>query len=137
MPRNTRTGAVLEQMVLPALDMGGYLIERQVRLTDRLGGGKHYGDIVASKNGERIVISLKWQQSSGTAEQKVPYEFMCLADVLTNDSTIHKAYIVIGGDGWTKHSFFLNGLDSWVNTKEFVDVLRLDSFVAKANKGIL
>jgi hypothetical protein len=137
MPRNTRTGAVLEQMVLPALEMGGYLIERQVRLTDRLGGGKHYGDIVASKNGERIVISLKWQQSSGTAEQKVPYEFMCLADVLTNDSTIHKAYIVIGGDGWTKHSFFLNGLDSWVNTKEFVDVLRLDSFVAKANKGIL
>jgi hypothetical protein len=137
MPRNTRTGAVLEQMVLPALEMGGYIIERQVRLTDRLGGGKHYGDIVASKNGERIVISLKWQQSSGTAEQKVPYEFMCLADVLTNDSTIHKAYIVIGGDGWTKHSFFLNGLDSWVNTKEFVDVLRLDSFVAKANKGIL
>jgi len=137
MPRNTRTGAVLEQMVLPALEMGGYLIERQVRLTDRLGGGKHYGDIVASKNGERIVISLKWQQSSGTAEQKVPYEFMCLADVLTNDSTIHKAYIVIGGDGWTKHSFFLNGLDSWVNTKQFVDVLRLDSFVAKANKGIL
>ena len=137
MPRNTRTGAVLEQMVLPALEMGGYIIERQVRLTDRLGGGKHYGDIVASKNGERIVISLKWQQSSGTAEQKVPYEFMCLADVLANDSTIHKAYIVIGGDGWTKHSFFLDGLDSWVNTKEFVDVLRLDSFVAKANRGIL
>ena len=137
MPRNTRTGAVLEQMVLPALEMGGYIIERQVRLTDRLGGGKHYGDIVASKNGERIVISLKWQQSSGTAEQKVPYEFMCLADVLANDSTIHKAYIVIGGDGWTKHSFFLDGLDGWVNTKEFVDVLRLDSFVARANKGIL
>jgi hypothetical protein len=137
MPRNTRTGAVLEQMVLPALEMGGYIIERQVRLTDRLGGGKHYADIVASKNGERIVISLKWQQSSGTAEQKVPYEFMCLADVLANDSTIHKAYIVIGGDGWTKHSFFLNGLDSWVNTKEFVDVLRLDTFVAKANQGKL
>ena len=137
MPRNTRTGAVLEQMVLPALEMGSYLIERQVRLTDRLGGGKHYGDIVASKNGERIVISLKWQQSSGTAEQKVPYEFMCLADVLAKDSTIHKAYIVIGGDGWTKHSFFLNGLDNWVNTKEFVDVLRLDSFVAKANQGNL
>ena len=85
MPRNTRTGAVLEQMVLPALEMGGYQIERQVRLTDRLGGGRHYGDIVASKYGERIVISLKWQQSSGTAEQKVPYEFMCLADVLAKD----------------------------------------------------
>ena len=57
MPRNTRTGAVLEQMVLPALEMGGYVVERQVRLTERLGGGRHYGDIVASKDGERIVIS--------------------------------------------------------------------------------
>ena len=137
MPRNTRTGAVLEQMVLPALDMGGYVVERQVRLTERLGGGRHYGDIVASKDGERIVISLKWQQSSGTAEQKVPYEFMCLADVLAKDSTIHKAYIVIGGDGWTKHGFFLNDLNDWVNTNEFVDVVRLDSFVAKANHGKL
>ena len=41
MPRNTRTGAVLEQMVLPALEMGGYFVERQVRLTERLGGGRH------------------------------------------------------------------------------------------------
>ena len=137
MPRNTRTGAVLEQMVLPALDMGGYVVERQVRLPERLGGGRHYGDIVASKDGERIVISLKWQQSSGTAEQKVPYEFMCLADVLAKDDSIQKAYIVIGGDGWTKHKFFLNDLNEWVNTDEFVDVVRLDSFVAKANQGLL
>ena len=137
MPRNTRTGAVLEKMVLPALDMGGYVVERQVRLTERLGGGRHYGDIVASKDGERIVISLKWQQSSGTAEQKVPYEFMCLADVLSRDSAIDKAYIVIGGDGWTKHNFFLNGLENWVNTTEEVLVMRLELFVAKANRGEL
>ena len=60
---------------------------------------------------------------------------MCLADVLAKDSTIHRAYIVIGGDGWTKHQFFLNDLNDWVNTNEFVDVVRLDSFVAKANQG--
>ena len=137
MPRNTRTGAVLEQMVLPALEMGGYSVERQVLLTERLGGGRHYGDIVASKENERIVISMKWQQASGTAEQKVPYEFMCLADVLAKDDSIQKAYIVIGGNGWTKHKFFLNDLNDWVNTDEFVDVVRLDSFVAKANQGLL
>jgi len=27
---------------------------------------------------EAILISLKWQQSSGTAEQKVPFEVICL-----------------------------------------------------------
>ena len=137
MARDTRTGQVLERMVLPALEMGGYSIERQVRLTDRLGGCRHYGDIVASMDSERIVISLKWQQSSGTAEQKVPYEYMCLADVLSRDPSIHKAYIVIGGDGWTKHRFFLNELESWVKTEEFVDVVDLNSFVAKANQGRL
>ena len=137
MVRNTRTGAVMEEMVLPSLRHGGYSIERQVRLSDRLGGGKHYGDIVARKDAERIVVSLKWQQTSGTAEQKVAYEFMCLADVLSRNQDIHKAYIVIGGDGWTKDRFFINELNDWVNTDEFVDVVRLDHFVAKANQGRL
>ncbi len=137
MARNTGTGAVLEQMVLHSLEFGGYMIERQVRLTKRLGGGRHYGDVVANKDGERIIISLKWQQTSGTAEQKVPYEYMCLAEVLARDPNIHKAYIVIGGDGWTKDSFFLNGLSDWVNTEENVEVVRLDTFVAKANHGKL
>ena len=137
MARNTRTGAVLEAMVLPALEMGGYSIERQVRLSDRLGGGRHYGDIMAQKDGCRIIISLKWQQSSGTAEQKVPYELMCLADVLSRNEDVHKAYIVFGGDGWTKDSFFLGELNDWVNTTEYVDVVRLDIFVAKANQGLL
>ena len=137
MVRNTGTGRVLEQMVLPSLEMGGYEVERQVRLSDRLGGGRHFGDIVANKNGERILISLKWQQTSGTAEQKVPYEFMCLADVLANDPDIHRAYIVIGGDGWTKDSFFLNDLNDWVNTEQYVGVVRFEPFVAKANQGNL
>ena len=137
MVRDTTTGQVLEKMVLPPLEKGGYTVDRQVRLTERLGGGKHYGDIIASKNGEKIIISMKWQQTSGTAEQKVPYEYMCLADVLSRDSTMHKAYIVLGGGGWSKDSFFLEGLESWVNTEEFVDVVRLEEFVRKANMGIL
>ena len=137
MARNTGTGRVLERAVLPALEMGGYEVEYQARLTDRLGGGRHYGDILASKNGERILISLKWQQTSGTAEQKVQYEYMCLADVLAKDPDIHRAYIVIGGDGWTKHSFFLNDLNDWVNTDEYVDVILLNPFMAKANQGNL
>jgi len=32
MARNTKTGQVLEMMVLPALEMGGYFVEKQVRL---------------------------------------------------------------------------------------------------------
>ena len=40
-PRNTRTGGVLEQMVLPALDQGGYIYKVQVNIGQRLGCGQH------------------------------------------------------------------------------------------------
>jgi hypothetical protein len=45
-PRDTRTGGVLESMVLPALKRGGYDYQTQVRIGDRLGGGKHIIDVL-------------------------------------------------------------------------------------------
>ena len=100
-------------------------------------GGKHYADILATKGEESIVVSLKWQQSSGTAEQKVLYEYMCLANTVNLHEDVSRGYIVIGGDGWTKHNFFLGELKNWVNNDANIQVLRLDSFVAKANQGLL
>ena len=137
MTRDTRTGKDMEAYIRIALERGGYEYQEQVRVTDRLGGGGHMADFVASLDGECIIISSKWQQASGTAEQKVPYEYMCLAHVLSNSPEIHRAYIVLGGEGWTKHEFYLNGLDGWVATEEFVDVVRLENFIAKANRGNL
>ena len=70
--RDTGTGAVMEQMVLPALERGGYEYFRQVDIGERLGGGKHVVDVVAyDPHGQGYLISMKWQQVSGTAEQKV------------------------------------------------------------------
>jgi hypothetical protein len=77
-PRNTRTGGVLEQMVLPALDQGGYSHRVQVNIGQRLGCGQHFVDVIARKDAQDLLISLKWQQVSGTAEQKVPFEIICL-----------------------------------------------------------
>ena len=116
---------------------GGYDFEEQALVTNRLGGGKHKADFLARLGGECILISSKWQQTSGTAEQKVPYEYMCLAHVLSNSPDIHRAYIVIGGNGWSKHNFFLNELENWVDTEEFVDVVTFEDFVPKANRGNL
>ena len=137
MTRDTRTGKDMEAFIRIALERGGYEYQEQVLVTNRLGGGRHYADFLASLNGECILVSAKWQQTSGTAEQKVPYEYMCLAHVLSESPDIHRAYIVLGGDGWTKHEFYLNELDGWVATEEFVDVVRLEGFIAKANRGNL
>lgn len=95
MARNTRTGGVLEQMVLPALDQGGYASKVQVHLGQRLGLGKHMVDAVAEKDGRKILLSVKWQQVSGTAEQKVPFEIICLIEAMEADASYEKAYVVL------------------------------------------
>ena len=66
-PRDTTTGAVLEQMVIPSLIHGGYRYETQVHIGCRLGSGRYMVDVSAEDSaGNKIIISLKRQQVSGT-----------------------------------------------------------------------
>ncbi|MFN3762379.1 MAG: PD-(D/E)XK nuclease superfamily protein [Anaerolineae bacterium] len=137
-PRKTTTGAVLEQMVLPALEHGNYTYEKQVVVGQRLGGGAHKADIVATNaQGEKIIISLKWQQVSGTAEQKVPYEIMCLAEAIRTGE-YSRAYVVLGGRGWSKRDYFTSGKwQEYIRNVETVRVVTLEDFVSLANQGKL
>jgi hypothetical protein len=75
-PRNTSTGAVLEAMILPALARGGYAAVKQQTIGTRCAGGVHQVDAIATRGDERILVSLKWQQTGGIAEQRVPFEVM-------------------------------------------------------------
>jgi hypothetical protein len=136
-PRNTRTGGVLEQMVLPALDQGGYSYKTQVKLGQRLGCGRHFVDAVVAKDGHSFLLSVKWQQVSGTAEQKVPFEIICLIEALETGK-YEKAYVVLGGDGWTLRDFYASGgLKKYLVNSERVEVVKLEAFVARANQGKL
>ena len=135
--RNTRTGGVLEAMVLPALGQGKYTWKVQVNIGQRLGCGQHNVDVVAEKAGRKLLISMKWQQVSGTAEQKVPFEVICLLDALS-DGQYSKAYLVLGGEGWSLRNFYTSGgLEKFLKYGDQVEILTLESFVAKANAGKL
>lgn len=138
--RDTGTGWVLEKMVLPSLEHGGYRYQTQVHIGNRLGGGRHMVDVlVEDKQGNKIIISLKWQQVSGTAEQKVPFEAMCLAEaILTNKELYQKAYLVLGGEGWKLRDFFIGGgLNGHMRHGKLVDIVTLENFVARSNQGAL
>lgn len=136
-PRNTRTGGVLEAMVLPALTNGGYKFRTQVKIGKRLGLGSHMVDVIAEKDGIAIPISMKWQQVSGTAEQKVPFEVICLLEALTIGNYV-KAYLVLGGEGWSLRNFYTSGgLSAYINHTAKVEILTLESFVGRANAGRL
>ena len=137
--RDTGTGAVMEAMVLPALERGGYEYFRQIDIGERLGGGKHVVDLVAyDASGRGFLVSLKWQQTSGTAEQKVPYEAMCLIDaVLAEPERYVKAYLVLGGTRWTLRDFYTDGLRQYLRHDDLLSIVTLEGFVAMANRGSL
>jgi hypothetical protein len=133
----TATGAVLEAMILPALRLGAYSHETQVDIGERIGGHKHRIDVLATKDDSRYLISLKWQQASGTAEQKVPFEVICLAEAVAR-GVARKAYLVLGGEGWTLRKFYTEGgLAKHLAHGETVEILTLESFIAKANRAQL
>lgn len=139
-PRDPRTGGVLESMVLPALKRGGYDYQTQVRIGDRLGGGKHIIDVLAvDPGGRRILVSVKWQQTSGTAEQKVPFGVICLAEAVNGDrGRFDLAYLVLGGNGWKLRDFYLSGaLARHLRNTQRVHIVSLEDFVALANKSRL
>jgi hypothetical protein len=131
--RDTGTGAVLERMILPALERGGYSYETQKRIGTRIGGGSHIVDLIAKRNGAIFLISVKWQQVSGTAEQKVPFEVICLEEALSTGQ-YERAYVVLGGDGWKLRAFYASGgLSKHLKMSGNVVILTLESFIARAN----
>lgn len=136
-PRDTRTGGVLEDMILPALRRGGYEYQGQQKIGQRIGGGTHKVDAIAEKHGVRMLVSLKWQQVGGTAEQKVPFEVICLSEAV-RAGTYGKAYLVLGGEGWTLRTFYTSGgLKAHLKNADDVHILTLEGFVALANQGKL
>lgn len=136
-PRDTRTGGVLEVMILPALERGGYTPRAQVVIGTRIGGRAHKIDAIATKDGRSVLVSLKWQQVGGTAEQKVPFEVICLAEAV-RDGGYDSAYLVLGGEGWTLREFYASGgLSRYLRDAEAVQIVTLEGFVARANNGRL
>ncbi len=139
-PGNTTTGAVLEQMILPALERGGYSYQKQARIGVRPGGRKHVIDVLAtSSQGRKYLISLKWQQVPGTAEQKVPFEVMCLVEAIRSTAgTYDRAYLVLGGDGWGLREFYVSGgLGKYLAYEDAVSIITLESFIRMANQSNL
>jgi len=128
----------LERMVLPALDEGGFTYKVQQKVGKRLGTGRHFVDVVVQKTGGRpFLASVKWQQVSGTAEQKVPFEIICLIEAMEAEE-YEKAYLVLGGDGWKLREAYVAGvLKKYIVGSERVEIVTLERFVARANKGQL
>ncbi|GBD07306.1 hypothetical protein HRbin21_01124 [bacterium HR21] len=138
-PRNTGTGWVFEQMVVPALERGGYSYQKQYRAGIKPDGRPYIADLLVTdlrvNPNRKLLVSLKWQQTSGTAEQKVPYEVITLLALL-DTSNYHGAYLVLGGGGWSpelKKFYTGGGLATYIPGASRIRILDLYDFIALAN----
>ncbi len=101
------TGKIFEQLFDSSLLAKGYRIlakqEYAPFLALSISGGKHLPDrVIETPDLRWLILSKKWQETPGTAEQKVPFEIIKLIDaVLKSDGKFQYAYLIIGGDGWS------------------------------------
>jgi hypothetical protein len=86
--------------------------------------------VVANRGDRNVLISLKWQQVGGTAEQKVPFEVICLMDAMDQNPNYQKAYLVLGGEGWTLRDFYISGdLQQYIPYGDRVEIVTLERFI--------
>jgi hypothetical protein len=136
--RNTSTGAVLEDTVLPVLRRNGYTFATQQVIGLSLSGRRHRADIMVDLTPTtKTIVSVKWQQVSGSAEEKVPFEIIKLIHAIkTSRGAVPYAYLVLAGPGWSslKQFYLAQGLRPYITEYDLVKVTSLDDFMARTNR---
>lgn len=83
-------------------------------------------------NGERVPVKVMWQDSSGSAEQKVPWHLIHLQRAIATNTDITRAYLVLGGSGWSRQQMFIGGLlHSLMPGNDAITIESLDRFLAR------
>jgi len=132
--RGTRTGTNMERMIEPALRFNNYSFVKQVYIGQQLFGNRYKADFVV---GDKI-ISLKWQQVPGTAEQKLIYEIATLVKIIDGSGgRFTKAYVVYGGNGFSPGALNYMQHNMHVNLLihgNLVFIESLNDFIARINQ---
>jgi len=132
--KGTRTGTNMERMIAAALGFNNYSFEKQVYIGQQLFGNRYKADFIVNDK----IISLKWQQVSGTAEQKIIYEIATLIKIIDGSGgRFTKAYIVYGGNGFSPGA--LNYMQHNMNVGllihgDLVFIESLNDFIARINQ---
>ena len=128
----TRTGTGQELMIESLLEFNHYDYKKQVFIGKQLFNNRYKADFVVDNS---IIVSLKWQQVAGTAEQKVIYEIASLIKIIENDN-FKKAYVVIGGNGFShnaKEYLFSQEHRNILKQGDLVENIGVEDFIARLN----
>jgi hypothetical protein len=158
-PKRKSSGQMLEDLVVPYLQRVPelYSFDTKKYVCCKPNGRKMVTDIIAvdrTKPGA-ILISAKWQEVGGTAEEKIAYEICMLLHAIERRTEatalvgypIRKAYLVLGGsdrnldqgtDGWTIRQWLIEGgLKPWIKYDGLVELIRPDDLCGRISRGKL
>jgi len=105
--RDTTTGTNYETEIENLLEQfSDHKVQSQVWIGKKRNGGKHRLDILLNDD---ELISLKYQCVLGTAEEKIPFEFMKLQHAI-DDHGYKSATIVLAGPdkAWKWKDYYLS-----------------------------
>ena len=121
--RTDKTGKEFEYYCEHVLTNAGYDVQEQENIGLRPTGGAHNTDLIV----DGTIVSLKYQDVAGTAEEKIPYEMMCLEHACFTYG-YDGAIIVLAGPGWKHDDAYRAGVfDTWMHTPS-VRVMNFDEF---------
>ena len=133
----TRTGTGQEIMIESLLKYNNYNYEKQIFIGNQLFNNRYKADFVIDNS---IIVSLKWQQVPGTAEQKVIYEIASLIKIIGESDKYKMAYLVIGGNGFSsnaKEYLFSQRYTDILKNGDLVRSISVEDFIARLNNNNL
>lgn len=142
-PKMYDTGRKFEQMLRTLLEHSDWHVGVQYPAGFRLGKKtKHIVDIHAEKHGteREILISCKYQQTSGSTSDKLPYEYMCLLRAV-EENMVDRGFIVLFGKEAAKGNMFLpekiSEFEKYMTVSRKIKVCSFEEFTELTNKNKL
>lgn len=136
--KKSGSGQIFEEQVIAVLKGNGWEFSKKVRLGNRLGKeSKFEVDILAGIGPRTIAVSCKYQDTPGTAIDKIPYEYMSMLHAMETHA-IARGFIVVFGKELEDHYFLTEGLNELANYMRIspsLKIVTLREFQSLINTG--
>lgn len=145
-PFNSQTDPDFLDLVRHALRQGDYLVGERLPMPAVDRDGHYLMDFTTKdRRGFPVYIKLQHQTVAGTVEQKVPFKAIRLIHTVrqTNIDAGRdadegaRAYLVLGGEGWTARDFFTGHLASHLADGSCCTIMTIGAFIKRAQLGRL
>lgn len=124
MSRDTTTGSnfqsIVEACLKKASEEDGFTMSKEKLVGEKPGGtGKHRIDweLTSVLNPDlKGLVSCKYQEKGGTAEEKIVYEIIKLLHTMDVNPKYAHAWLTLGGEGWSEsiRNFISNEMHKWI-----------------------